>query len=104
MLVRSMRNFTFNGDSIMRGDVFEVDDRMADKLKRTRYVQDAGASDADVGVASLDTGALGMLRRETRTTAPIPNPPAGPEPLRGLVESGAWFIPCALDARSRCRR
>jgi hypothetical protein len=87
MRVRALRNFTLDEDR-KANDLFEVDDRLGAKLIRTRYVAAVAGVDED-GIPTATDNVMGMLRRETRTTAPIPNPPAGFEPLHpALLPSG----------------
>jgi hypothetical protein len=84
MRVRAARNFKFGGKDRTRGELLQVDDRLGDKMIRTRLAVavDPSTSDDETVVPVAPTAnSLGILRRETRTTAPIPNPPAGPEPL-----------------------
>jgi hypothetical protein len=93
MRVRAIRNFKLGGKEYTYGTPFTIDDALGDKLRRTRYVVslevDATGEERATPIAPLETG-MGMLRRETRTTAPIPNPPAGPEPLHpALLPHGA---------------
>jgi hypothetical protein len=84
MRARAMRNFRLGGKDYKAGQPFTIDDVLGDKLRRTRYLvsleADAAGEEVPGPISPLEAP-MGMLRRETRTTAPIPNPPAGPEAL-----------------------
>jgi hypothetical protein len=88
MRLRAQRRFTLAGETKQAGDLFEANDALGAKLIRTRHavaVEQVDRGDGEMVHANsvlepVDQN-LGILRRETRTTAPIPNPPAGFEPV-----------------------